>query len=311
MLFSRFERFVFFIIFIILILDLLLIYLKDIRVDWVGYGLIIAFSIAILALGLFYRACRREERIAETLVLAACFIFFTIVGSVLNYMFLPIHFPRIDEHLALVDDLFGYRWPDFVQSITQWPYFSYLLKLIYSSTLVQFAFIILLLGFTANSRKLSQFVLTGIIGALISIFIWVFFPTFGPSAIWSIEDEVLKRADLIVGPAYGGELIKLSLEGVDYLSPANLLGLIGFPSYHTIMAAMSVVFTWQFYWIRMPMLCLNALMIPALLAHGGHHLCDFLGGLIVFTLAYLAAEKLIRAIGNIPDRGELAVNNKF
>ena len=62
------------------------------------------------------------------------------------------------------------------------------------------------------------------------------------------------------------------------------------------MAVMSVFFTWQIVWLRLPVLALNILMVPALLLHGGHHLSDFLGGLAVFAVACLAAGYVVNVL---------------
>ena len=92
---------------------------------------------------------------------------------------------------------------------------------------------------------------------------------------------------IAVGPAYGSELVRLSQEGVDALSPRNILGLIGFPSFHTVMACMSVIFLARVRCLAIPAVLLNLLMMPAILVQGGHHLMDVFGGFAVFFLAYL------------------------
>ncbi len=296
MIFSRYERFVLTVVGALGAIDILFITGKGIRVDWTGYGMIGAIGLGTIMLGLFYRFVRNDARIAETLILTAGFILFTLVGSVFNYMLLPIHFPRIDEFLVGVDRLMGYDWPSLVTYIAQWPSVSALLKIVYFTSLPQLVMVVLLLGFSGQSEKLAHFLMTGIVGVLLSIVVWAFFPTFGTSAVWNLPDDVVRSAGLAVGPSYGLELIRLSKEGVDYLTPANVLGLIGFPSFHTVMAAMSVVFTWRIAWVRLPVLALNIFMVPAILLHGGHHLSDVFGGLAVFTIAYFITHYAINVL---------------
>jgi len=291
-----YERFVLTVVVVLGAIDLTLIAAKGVRVDWAGYAMIGLIGLGTIMLGLFYRLVRQDARISETLILTAGFILFTLVGSVFNYMLLPVHFPRIDDFLVSVDKLMGYHWPSLVLFFSERPSFSALLKIVYFTSLPQLVIVVLLLGFTGQSRKLAHFHITGMMAALLSITIWAFLPTFGTSVVWNIPDDIANKAGLAVDQSYATELIRLSLEGVDYLSPANVLGLIGFPSFHTVMAAMSVFFTWHIVWLRLLVLALNILMVPALLLHGGHHLSDFLGGLVVFAVACLAASYAVSAL---------------
>jgi PAP2 superfamily len=296
MIFSRYERFVLTVVAALGAIDLILIAAKGIRVDWSGYGMLSLIGLGTIMLGLFYRHVRRDARISETLILTAGFILFTLVGSVFNYMLLPIHFPRVDDFWVSVDQLMGYHWPSLVLFFSERPGISALLKIVYFSSLPQLVVVVLLLGFTGQSRKLAHFLVTGMIGALLCMVVWALFPSFGASAVSTLPANVEAKLGLPVGPTYAAELVRLSKDGVDYLSPANVLGLIGFPSFHTVMAVMSVVFTWQIVWLRLPVLAPNMLMVPALLLHGGHHLSDFLGGLVVFAVACLAARYVINAL---------------
>ena len=57
----------------------------------------------------------------------------------------------------------------------------------------------------------------------------------------------------------------------------HLMGLIAFPSMHTVMALMTTLFArgTRLFW---PLVLINLLMIPAILLQGGHHVVDVLGG---------------------------------
>jgi membrane-associated phospholipid phosphatase len=92
-----------------------------------------------------------------------------------------------------------------------------------------------------------------------------------------------------VGPDYGAQLVELGRHGATYLSPRNVLGVIGFPSFHTVMAAMSAFFLLRIRLYAVPFLILNALMVPAILIQGGHNLADVIGGLVVYAVAYRLA----------------------
>lgn len=294
MIFSRYERLVIVIIAVLAILDLILIAQKNVTVDWKSYAILIAIGSAIVAVGLYYRHFRNEERLATTLIAAGSFILFTLAGSIFNYMLLPVQFPRIDGWLVRIDaDWFGYDWVALVTAVSHYPWLATLLRWVYLTSLPQLIGVVLLLGFFSNEQKLYRFLLTGIFGALICVGVWRFFPSFGASSWFGLPDEINAIVAAPVGPRYGAEIVRLGYEGIHYLTPSHVLGLIGFPSFHTVMAAMAVVFTRHLRFIALPVLLLNILMIPALLVHGGHHFSDFLGGLVVFVIAYNLAGLLI------------------
>ncbi len=212
------------------------------------------------------------------------FVLFTIAGSIFNYLLLPVGARRIDPFLIELDAIVGFSWTEAVSYVASMPSLANVLRFIYMSSLPQLIIIILILGFSGRRERLHQFLLTGIFGALTAVAIWAVFPSSGPSAFEVLPSELSNS--FVVGSAYGVELNRLAIEGPSFLSPKDALGLIAFPSFHTVMACMAVWFmsgnkAFPFF------LLVNILMLPAILVHGGHHLVDILGGFAVFGLALL------------------------
>lgn len=286
------ERFFALVIAGVAVLDISLLMVKGVAVDWLGYTLPTFVGLALIAGGQYYRVWRSEERIALALGASGLFIIFTLVASVFNYLLLPIRSLPFDPMLTQFDAILGYRWPDAVALVAQWPVMSKTLFLVYFSSLPQLAFVVLLLGFSGKADALWHFLLTGVIGVSGCIAIWTVIPTFGPSTLYAVSPEILSKIDLGVTPQYGAELLRLGRDGPSYISPANVLGLIGFPSFHTVMACMAVVFLARFKWIFPIAALLNIAMVPAILVHGGHHLSDVFGGIVMFAIAYALAGKL-------------------
>lgn len=294
MVFSPIERFILSIIAILAALDVALILVKQIEVDVAGYGFLLACGFGIVALGQFYRIARNEPRLSAPLTATGLFIVFSLVGSVFNYLLLPILFSPIDPILVRIDTLLGYNWPDLVIWISHYPMAGAVLRFVYMSSLPQIVVIILLLGFSNHIEALYRFLLTGIFGALIAMLCWFFFPSFGASSVYALPQETLDAMPLMVGPEYGAELVRLAREGVSSISPVNALGLIGFPSFHTVMACMSVFFVRRFNLFFVVALLVNLIMIPAIFVQGGHHLSDVLGGIAVFGLAFYLSGLVLR-----------------
>lgn len=278
------ERFVLNIILSLFLIDAVLIVVKDINFDFAGYLVCVLLGGGIFILGQFYRKTGRDLRIATALISAGLFILFTLVASVFNYMFLPVHFPAIDPLLMRIDAAFGYSWPDVVTWAATYPWIGTGLFVVYGTSLIQLLLIVIMLGFTGKDRMLHHFLVTGVLGALASILFWIVFPTYGAKAYHELPLWVSEAIPMAVNPAYGRELMRLGQEGVSYMTPADVLGLIGFPSFHIFMAAMSVWFVLR-HWLFMAVIWkLNVLMLPAVLVQGGHHLSDIFGGLAAFAI---------------------------
>ncbi|NTF31702.1 phosphatase PAP2 family protein [Rhizobium skierniewicense] len=292
------ERVLILLVAVVAFADLILIMAKGISIDWMGYAFPGFAALALVLGGFYYRTHRGEERLAVVLIASGLFIVFTLVASVFNYLLLPIRITPFDGLLVQVDAIFGYSWPRAVAVAAEWPIISRILFYVYFSSLPQLAFVIVLLGFSGKTNALWHFLLTGFIGVIGSIAIWLVFPTFGPSTLYVLSPDLLSRIELGVTPNYGDELLRLGREGAGYISPKNVLGLIGFPSFHTVMACMSVVFLARIRSIFPFVLILNVVMLPAILVHGGHHLSDVLGGMAMFGLAYALAGKVLATLSS-------------
>jgi membrane-associated phospholipid phosphatase len=74
----------------------------------------------------------------------------------------------------------------------------------------------------------------------------------------------------------------------------EVLGLIGAPSFHTVMALLTVRSLWGVRWIGPISLIANGLVLLAVPADGGHHFIDAIAGAAVAVAAVLAARRLLR-----------------
>lgn len=296
MFFLPIERLIFSIICILATIDIIVLSYKSTGLDVAGYALSVITGLTPLAIGQYYRFLGRDERLGTVLIASGLYILFTIFGSIFNYIFLPISFAPIDGMLMKIDGMLGYSWPAIVTFTASYPWAGKALYVVYMTTLPQLLVILVVLGFMGEQQRLHGFLLTGTIGALLSIGFWVLFPTFGAKAYHTLPEWVTLAIPLAVNPAYGQELMRLGTEGAQYLSPRNILGLIGFPSFHIFMALMSVVFVPRHVFFIVTIGALNLLMLPAVLVQGGHHLTDVFGGIAFFVITYPMSRSIVNAL---------------
>jgi hypothetical protein len=174
------------------------------------------------------------------------------------------------------------------------PALGSILRYVYLSSLPQMIVVILILGFARSQHQLHLFLLTGLIGGLVTICFWAVVPSFGAMASHELSAATDAQLNILVGVEYGRELKRLAVGGVAHISPDDALGLIGFPSFHTVMACLSVWFMFGIKRIWPVFLGLNLIMIPAIIVHGGHHLADLIGGIAVFAASLALARRAMR-----------------
>ncbi|MET0587295.1 MAG: phosphatase PAP2 family protein [Novosphingobium sp.] len=288
-------------------LALMLTTARGIRVDFASFAFRYCVGLAMVMVAAWYRVSGRSANISLTLAACAIFIIFSNSGAVLNYALLPTIRPLADSLMFRMDAALGFDWLRMAMLLAAYPDFSKLLSQVYTSSLPQLGIVILLLGFTGRQVALHQFLLVGIMGSCLSIFLWALAPSFGPSAYFHLAPDVDAALHRIVDANYGAELLELAKHGPLVITSGKIIGLIAFPSMHTVMAVMCVWFTRRtpVFWC---FAAINFLMIPATLIQGGHHLVDVIGGVGVFAISLYVARKLVPGeTGSLPYAGQLQV----
>lgn len=259
---------------------------KGVAVSLDDHRFAFLFASVTVAVGQFYRHVRKDERIAITAHMLPLFILYSVPASIFNILLLPRPSAPIDAMLVRMDAWFGYSWPAACAWISQYPLLSDVLRQIYTLTLVQILLSLLFLGLANDRRRLHAGALALMFASLITFFCWALFPSSGASAYWTLAPEVDRIVRPVVNSAYGAELNRLLVEGVKDVSSLKTTGLIGFPSFHTVMALMSLIAVWPYRPLRYVIIAMNTSLLPAILIHGGHNLMDVFGGTLITVTSW-------------------------
>ena len=263
------------------------------KVDWAGYGVIMTVIVGMVGMGLFYRASGRSERIGAASICAGLFIYFTICLSLFNYHLLPVWRAPIDQQLAQIDQFFGYHWPSIIEWAGQHRLINNILRFAYVSTMPQLALLVVILGLSGRIKELHVLIYSITITATFTICWWGLFPSFGASSIYQMSAAVENLASPELGTVYGHYLVSLGANGPAYITPSEIKGLIGFPSYHTVLAVTALYASRTIKWIFPIYLVLNLLIMPGVFVHGGHHLVDLPAGLVVAVAGLYLARRTV------------------
>jgi len=243
----------------------------------------LACLFAVLAGGAaFYEHYRKDARLAAMLTGTAFLIGMSAAFSVLNYFLLTVAGHRIDAALAGIDRAMGVDWPAMMTFVAQYPVTNVVLKFIYLSVLPQVAVLVVAQGLIGNPERIYALCLAVSAGAAISIFTWTLMPSFGAFSVYDVSNL---HMSLALDTNYGHALTSLLAHGPGRISPTDAKGLIGFPSYHAVLALLVAWYARDLRGIRWFALAINAVVIGATPIQGGHHVIDVLAGFVVAALA--------------------------
>jgi hypothetical protein len=291
--FERAERCMIFALVLIAALSLTLSAVRGVPVAWHLYDVALVFDLFFILLGQFYRTVRRNPSIASAATAVGLLLMAGQLLPVFNYLLLPYNFPGVDQLLADVDAVFGFKWSAYAVWMAQFPKFCAFLDMVYSSTTWQLAGVIFLLGLIGRTGDVSRCMIASLLGAMITMGIWSLFPSSTPAAFQQLPADVAAALQLTVHAQMGADIVRLSHEGVTLVTPEKMLGMVGFPSFHTVMLLLVVWYARVIPYVRVPVAIWNVFMPAAILLHGAHNLIDVFGGVAVTALSIWLAHRIV------------------
>lgn len=258
-------------------------------IDARAYGLLALLLPPLVAASAWYRRARGEAGISAAFGVAAFLIVFPAASSLMSYLLFTIAGPRIDTALAAADHSLGFDWPSMMALAAGHPLANSLLGFAYVSVMPQTLILLLLLGYRSDLANLYGLALALAFGAVITLAVWTAFPSFGAFSVFNLPAPVASKLGLVLGFDYARDLVAMLKDGPAYISPRELRGVVGFPSYHTLQALLLAWYARRLPFWRWVGLGLNAMVLLAVPIHGGHHLVDMLGGLAATMLAIVLA----------------------
>lgn len=276
-------------------LDAVWIVAGHFRIDAANYALIAAMVLPLMAAAAFYSTRRRDETLNALLANTVFLIVLPAGCSLLSYLLVTIAGPRIDAELLNLDRMIGFDWARVMTLAAEHPGANAVLSVVYVSVMPQTVVLMLALGLWRKNAEIYRSSLTLAIGALITLTLWTIAPSFGAFSVVSLPDEVTRKLGLVLGFDYGRSLVQMLKDGPGFISPVELRGIVGFPSYHTLQALVLAWYARSLPYARWPFFALNALVLVSIPIQGGHHLVDMFGGAAVTAAAIWAAARIVRA----------------
>jgi membrane-associated phospholipid phosphatase len=279
----------------IVLLDAGWVTLGHFAIDATNYGLLAVLVVPVIGAAVYYDKWRNEPALSGLLACTAFLIVFPAASALLSYLLVTITGPRIDETLRAVDVAMGFHWPDAMALAGDHPVATKFLALAYESVMPQTVVLMLVLGLRGQGAELYRLSLALALGAVITLAVWTIAPSFGAFSVYTLPDQVSQKLGLVLGFDYARDLVAMLKNGPGFISPTELRGLVGFPSYHTLQALVLAWYARKLVWLRWPALALNLLVLVSTPIQGGHHLIDMIGGAGVTVAAVLLAARIVAA----------------
>ena len=275
-----------------------------------NYGLLFLLMLPLAGGAAYYGKVRRDAALSALFACAAFLVVFSAGASLLSYLLVTIAGPRIDFLLASADHAIGFDWPSLMGIVARHPSANTMLKLAYVSVMPQTLVLLLALGWRRRVEELYRLSLALSAGAVITLAVWTLAPSFGAFSVFTLPDAVAGKLGLVLGFDYGHALVQMLKDGPGFISPSELRGIVGFPSYHTLQA---LVLTWYARGLkgfRWPAILLNLAVLVSIPVQGGHHLVDMFGGMAVTVVSIAVAGWVVSAAarrGAAPAQGAIAM----
>jgi hypothetical protein len=227
---------------------------------------------------------------AGLLVRAGIFtIILGIVGVTFSYLAASLGMPLRDAELAAIDKAMGFNWPAFLAFTNDTPPIAFILRSAYHSAGPQLLALYLFLSLACWWERVAEFLAVLAVSSLLTGLVVAFVPAEGAYAFYMPPPEMFTSFSPKAGMWHHDVLMSLRTSPTPVLEFAKAEGLVTFPSFHTTLAIITTYAVRGVRYVFAPVCALNAVVIVATLAEGGHHLIDLPAGALIAVVAIVVA----------------------
>jgi len=256
----------------------------------------IIFFVAVLALG--YCTVRFRPMIATALGFALALQLGGFFGAASGYFVYSAGagFPLIDAQLYTIDQWMGFDWLAMLHWFAGHPLLAKLTQVAYDQAPVQIAIALPLLILARQNDRLMKLMSAQLLALFIVHIVAVFAPAIGAYGYLGLTASDHPGLSLSSEGHTAVQVMQLRTGALFDLSKAPMMGLLTFPSFHTVMAIQAVWGFWRVPVLRWVAVAFNLLVWVGTLLHGSHHLVDTLAGAVVAVASIYATYLLTRLV---------------
>jgi hypothetical protein len=277
-----------------------------------GANLIFAAGfLAFLAFGVFYRFVRPIEHVASAVIALSQIAAFAVTLALTSYLALTFNRPLIDGLLYSMDQSLGFDWATAFKFLMSTPLLKHILGLAYNSTQAQIVLLAAALGLAGQTERLEKFMLAFMVGGVMTICLWALYPSYGAATYVYTLGAAGGLPGLNAVFRFVEPQLALQSGHLTSITLTELTGVVGAPSFHTVMSLVTVyacASLGKWFW---PVAAWNVLVVASVPVFGGHHVCDVLAGAAVAVAAIYIAEWMAARLGATADQSPTAPAGKI
>jgi len=286
---------------VLALVDLLAMVTTGFRLVGYGAAVVAAVSAGAWGLGYLYSTVRPDARLAALAFAAAYLIPFTIAAGILSYVGTSLNMPLLDAQFARADAALGLDWLAVLSFTDGHPAFGTVLRVAYHSSMLQMVGVFLVLTATWQLARLADFLTLFTTTGIITILISIALPAAGAYVFYNPPAELRDVVGQASGVWHLEHFEALRSGAMRTIRPKALEGLITFPSFHTALAVITTWAFWRTYYLALPVLGINVLVIASTVPVGGHYFVDVLAGAAIAAACIAALKwRLVQRRAGVP-----------
>ena len=293
----------------VLLIEVVWTALYGFSVDWASFLPMLLAGVILVSAGIFYEKKRPTPAIQSMVNMTFFLLLITNLGAVLSYLLTSTALPLQDAHFAMIDNLFGFHWPDYMVWANEHPVVRNFLMLAYQSSMFQIVAMVLILSAMGKFAALIHFSRAYVAAILLTLAISVFIPAMSADAYFAPADNINFYLEHNHGVLRNEVFMGLREGTWRLITMEDVQGLVSFPSFHTCLAMLTAYAMRDHKWLFIGFAALNAVVIIGTISEGGHYLFDLFGGVIVAVFAIAVAHIAQRAESDQP--AEIRANPAF
>jgi membrane-associated phospholipid phosphatase len=205
-------------------------------------------------------------------------VLFTLCGSVLTYMGQAVAAPLQDHTFASADDALGLDFVGFHAWVGTVPLLPEAMYVAYNSCLIQFLIVFLACAVTLDRENAAQLCSLLVLTLVPTIVVATMWPALGSCVYHEPVAEPFSHLNPLACREYLPHVESLRNGTFKTFDVTQTMGIVTFPSFHTVMAIIATYAVRHYRWLFVPFVLLNTVNILSTVPLGGHYFVDVLGG---------------------------------
>ncbi|WP_083435686.1 phosphatase PAP2 family protein [Sphingopyxis sp. C-1] len=263
-----------------------------------GASIPLIFALAIVTAG--YCTFRFSPVIATVLGFILAVQLGKVLGAEAGYLIYSAGrgFPLIDAQLYAADQWLGFDWLTMLHRFGDYPALVHWTRIAYDQAGIQAMLALPVLILARQNDRLMKLLAATFLSLVAVHLIAVLLPAVGAYGYLQLTAADHPQMALSSEGRTVVHVMQLRTGALFDLNRSSIMGLITFPSFHTIMAIQAAWAFWRIPALRWPAVGFNLLVWIGTLFHGSHHLTDTFAGAIVAGVSVYAACALTTVVRN-------------